>query len=88
MPEQVGCCDNQPFSSRISGSKGDERPDVLCPKADASSISLPLTFPNLLLVVEDDTVRDFDVFCATVGDEQTVLLVMPGFVYQDITSFL
>jgi hypothetical protein len=54
MPEQVSRCDDQSASFGIHRSKSDERPDVLCSEADASSVPLSLTIPNLFLVVEDD----------------------------------
>lgn len=56
MPEQVSCCDNQTVSLGIEGFESDERPYVLCSEADALSVPLPFTIPNLFLVVGDNMV--------------------------------
>lgn len=88
MPEQMSRRDNQAASFRVRGFESDERPDVLCSDASASSISLSFAIPDLLFIVEDGVICNFRVFRAAVGDEQTVLLAMPGFVDRGIAGFL
>lgn len=88
MPEQVGRRHDQAVSFGVHGFESDERSDVLCPEANASSVSLSLAVPNLLFVVEDTMIFHFGVFRSAVGDEQTMLLTMPGFVDGGVTGFL
>ena len=88
MPEQVGRCDNQAVSFGVHGFESDERPDIPRQDTDSPSVLLPFTLPDLFFVVNDSMVCDFGVFRATVGDEQTVLLTIAGFVGRGITGFL
>ena len=69
MPEQVGCCNDQPVSFRVHGFESDNGPDVLRSDAGASSVPLSFTIPDLFFIVEDSVVCDFRIFRATVGDE-------------------
>jgi hypothetical protein len=88
MPEQMGRRDNQAASFGVRGFESDERPDVLCSDASASSVSLSFAIPDLFFVIEDGVICNFRVFRPTVGDEQTMLLAMSGFVDRGVAGFL
>lgn len=80
MPKQMGCCDDQAISFRVGGFESDERSNILCSVADASSVSLPFAISDIFFIVEDNVVCDLGVFLATVCDKQTVFFTMSGFV--------
>ena len=84
----MGRCDDEPVSFGICGLESNEKSDVPCLDADASSIPLPFSVSNLFIIVGDNAVRDFGVFLSAVCNEQTMFLTIPGFVDRDITGTL